>query len=346
MTVHCYTSFSLSYLSRARVLATSIRNHHPDWTIWAIVTDLPPEDFNLDEGGDFDHVIWAEDLFQDLGAAWFFQHNVVEVCTAVKGRAAQRILGEPGCTRLLYFDPDIAVFSDLGAILEALDIHSTLLTPHQLSPETDDIAIRDNEIASLHYGTFNLGFLGLANDDRARQVVDWWASRLERWCHDRLDIGVFVDQKWFNLVPCFFEGVGLLRHPGMNVASWNISQRHIDIATTGAITVNGAPLGFYHFTKIGGAGDAMTERYADGNLAVFELWSWYRLAIERHEDDRIPAGWWAYGAFEDGMPISMPMRRLYRQRQDLRQVFPEPFRSGPGTLQEWLAQRPFELEGL
>jgi hypothetical protein len=346
MTVHCYTSFSLAYLGRARVLAASLRTHHPDWKIWAILSDRPPEGFALDREGDFDHILWAEDLFEDLGEAWLFQHNVIELCTAVKGRAAQRILSQPGCTRLLYFDPDIAVFSDLSPVLDALDTHSTVLTPHQLTPETDDIAIRDNEIASLHYGTFNLGFLGLANDERARQVVDWWTSRLERWCHDRLDIGVFVDQKWFNLVPCFFEGVGILRHPGMNVASWNISQRHIDITTAGDITVNGAPLGFYHFTKIGGAGDTMTERYANGNIAVFELWAWYRLAIERHEDARIPAGWWGYGSFEDGAPIAMPMRRIYRQREDLRKAFPNPFRSGPGTLQSWLAERPFEWEGL
>jgi len=345
MTVHCYTSFSLSYLSRARVLAASLRKHHPDWKIWAIVTDLPPEGFMLDEGDDFDRVVWAEDLFHDLGSAWFFQHDVVEICTAVKGRAAQMILDSASCSRLLYFDPDIAALSDLTPILDALEVHSTILTPHQLAPETDDIAIRDNEVASLHYGTFNLGFLGLKNDASARMVVDWWADRLERWCHDRLDIGVFVDQKWFNLAPCYFEGVGILRHPGMNVASWNISQRHIDILGSGDITVNGEPLGFYHFTKIGGPGDQMTERYAAGNLAVFELWSWYRLALERHQDPRIPADWWAYGNFGDGAPIGKAMRRLYRERVDLREAFPDPFRSGPNSLQEGFIERPFELEG-
>jgi hypothetical protein len=345
MTVHCYTSFSLSYLSRARVLAASLRKQHPDWTLWAIVADIPPEGFVLEEGADFDRVVWASDLFGDLGPAWFFQHDVVEICTAVKGRAAQMILGSGSCTRLIYFDPDIAVFSDLGSILEALDVHSTVVTPHQLTPETDDIAIRDNEVASLHYGTFNLGFLGLANDARARKVVDWWADRLERWCHDRLDIGVFVDQKWFNLVPGFFDGVGILRHPGMNVASWNISQRHVEIRESGDITVNGEPLGFYHFTKIGGPGDQMTERYAAGNLAVFELWTWYRLALDRHREPGIPEGWWAYGIFEDGAPIAKPMRRLYRERLDLRKAFPEPFRSGPNSLQAWFAERPFELEG-
>lgn len=346
MTVHCYTSFSLSYLSRARVLAASIRKHHPDWTIWAIVADIPPDDLTLDEGDEFDRVVWAKDLFEDLGAAWFFQHDVVEICTAVKGRAAQMIFDSGTCSKLIYFDPDIAVFSDLTPILDALDVHSTVLTPHQLTPETDEIAIRDNEVASLHYGTFNLGFLGLTNDDRARQVVDWWSDRLERWCHDRLDIGVFVDQKWFNLAPCYFEGVGILRHPGMNVASWNISQRHIDIHGSGEITVNQEPLGFYHFTKIGGPGDQMTERYAGDNLAVFELWSWYRLALERHHEPRVPDGWWAYGTFEDGTLITNRMRRLYRERGDLRTAFPDPFRSGAGSLQTWFTAHPLELEDM
>lgn len=343
MQTHCYTSFSLAYLSRARVLAQSVRKFHPDWTLWAVISDRCPDGFEFGDTEPFDRVIWATDLFGEAGPAWFFRHNVVEACTGVKGRALQTILDAPDCGKVIYFDPDIAVFSDLSAIPDVLDDAAVALTPHQLHPETDDLAIRDNEIASLHYGTFNLGFLAIRNCATGRRVADWWAARLDDYCHDRLDIGVFVDQKWFNLVPCFFEGVEILRHPGYNVASWNISQRKLAITREGDITVNGAPLGFYHFTKIGGDGDVMTRRYAASNTDIHEIWTWYRLELERMAEPRIPPGWWAFGRFDDGQPVMDSMRRLYRARRDLQEAFPQPYLSGPGTLQAWFAANASEL---
>lgn len=334
MAIHCYTSFTFGYLSRARLLADTIRRHHPDWVIWAVITDEIPPDYD-DANEPFDKIVYTKDLFEDLGPAWIFAHTIVEVCTAVKGRALQKILNEPDVDSVVYFDPDIAVFSPLTSVVSALDESSIVLTPHQIDPEDDAEAIRDNEIASLHYGTFNLGFLAVRNDTTGHLLADWWARRLETYCLDRLEIGLFVDQKWFNLVPGFFDSVKVLRDPGLNVASWNISKRDLKISTDGSITVNGSPLGFYHFTKIGGPGDTMTERYARGRSDILEIWAWYRLAIAKREDLRIPDGWWAYGAFEDGTKITDDMRRVYGERSDLRAHFENPFRTGDEGYAAW-----------
>ena len=112
--------------------------------------------------------------------------------------------------------------------------------------------------------------------------------------------GVFVDQKWCNLIPCFFDDVKTLRDPGFNVASWNLSSREVRITDTGEIRVNGEPLRFFHFTKLGPVGDTMTRRYAGGNTDVYELWWWYRQEVEKYTDPAIPEGWWHYGVFADG----------------------------------------------
>ena len=42
MTVLCFSSFTFSYLDRARVLFHSLRKHHPDWELVALITDAPP----------------------------------------------------------------------------------------------------------------------------------------------------------------------------------------------------------------------------------------------------------------------------------------------------------------
>jgi hypothetical protein len=339
MSIHAFTSCSYSYLNRARVLASTLRHHHPDWVIWLVMTDKEPDGFSFDlEKEDYDHILTAEDLFADESERWLFGHDIVEACTAVKGRACVRILELENCEKLFYFDPDIAIFNPMTPVEDLLDTFSIILTPHQSDPDPKDqkFAIRDNEVTSLNYGIFNLGFVAIANDGEGRRFARWWDDRLTDWCHDRLDIGLFVDQKWCNLVPCFFDDVKVLRDPGFNVASWNLSQRTMRYDQEGTALINGVPLRFYHFTKLGPVGDTMTQRYARDNIEVYELWWWYRNEVMAASDVGIPKGWWYYGTFDNGMKIPKSVRELYRDRRDLREAFPTPFNSGDGSFHSWL----------
>jgi hypothetical protein len=339
MSVHAFTSFSYSYLNRARVLARSIRRHHPDWTLWAVLIDKVPDGFEYDlSKEEFDCLLTVEELFPEYTNRWLFGHDIVEACTAVKGQALLRIMSEPSAEKVIYFDPDIAIFNKLDPLVNLLEENSIVLTPHQLDPEdpSDLQAILDNEVASLDYGTFNLGFIGVNQDPEAHRFAQWWAERLKDWCHDRLDIGIFVDQKWCNLIPCFFNSVKILRDPGYNVASWNLSKRTMSYDAEGVARINGEPLRFYHFTKLGPTGDTMTRRYAKENSEIYELWEWYRNEVIKATDFRIPKGWWHYGTYDNGESIDKSARELYRHRQDLRAAFPDPFMTGQGSFFEWL----------
>ena len=74
--------------------------------------------------------------------------------------------------------------------------------------------------------------------------------------------------------------------------------RQISIFTfpsDGDIYVNGSPLRFFHFTKLGPIGRKMTERYAGNNTEVFELWRWYREQIDINVVESLPSGYWGYG---------------------------------------------------
>ncbi|WP_209318391.1 glycosyltransferase family protein [Falsiroseomonas selenitidurans] len=334
--VHAYTSFTYAYLSRARTLAASLRRRHPDWTLWAVMVDRPPPGFdNSAWAGEFDHVIDAEDLYPDGWSGWIFRHDIVEACTAVKGRALQHLLAS-GAEKVIYLDPDIAVFHDLAPIVRRLDTASIVLTPHQVEPNATDWAFADNEHTSMRYGIFNLGFLAVRNDATGRAMADWWAGCLKRACYDDVANGIFTDQKYCDHVPGLFPDVHVERDPGFNVASWNLSRRRLSIERGGDILVNGAPLRFYHFTKIGSAGDVMTDRYARGNLAVFEVWTWYKRAIASRALPGIPRGWWTYGTFSDGTPIPKAVRVLYRTRQDLMNHFTDPFTVTDDGFLPWL----------
>lgn len=328
MAIHAYTSFSYSYLSRARVWARSLKQQHHDWIIWAVITDKEPQHFNFDLSKEpFDKMISAEDLFGKETESWLFGHDIVEACTAVKGRALQHIMAQKSVEKVIYFDPDTAVFNTIAPIIKILDEYSIVLTPHQIDPEPieERTTIIDNEIGSLKWGVFNLGFVAVANDAEGIRFANWWADRLNDWCHDQVDAGIFVDQKWCNLVPCFFDKVKIIRDPGYNVASWNLSQRKITVDMHGNLLVNGQLLRFFHFTKLGPIGDTMTARYAKANIEVYEVWSAYRRWIERENEPRIPNGYWFYGYFGNGAKITKSLRESYRQRPDLRTAFQFPF---------------------
>jgi hypothetical protein len=157
------------------------------------------------------------------------------------------------------------------------------------------------------------------------RFAKWWSERLEVYCHDDPARGLFVDQRWCDHVPVFFDRVHILKDPGYNTASWNVNQRRIWIDGEGNVRSNESLLRFWHFTKLGPLGDTMTRRYARDQIVVYELWQWYRQQVAQATSPGIPEQYWAFGHFEDGTPIKRSHRLLYRDRKDLQLAFPNPF---------------------
>jgi hypothetical protein len=339
--VQCFTSASFSYLDRVRVLGETLRRHQPDWTFHLCLADEEPPGFTFDPAREpIDRVVRLGELGLPRPRQWIFGHALVELCTAVKGPMLWRLL-ERGADKVVYLDPDTALFADLGQIETLLEHHAAVLTPHLLAPEEALDAIRDNEIGCLKHGVYNLGFLAVTNTDEGRRFARWWRDRLLAFCFDDIPQGLFTDQRWCDLAPAFFPGVHILRDPGYNVASWNLSRRPITIGEDGVIRAGGRILRFFHFTKVNGPGGVMLERYGGAHLlAVLELLYWYRGRLEANAPAGLPPGWWAYGRYADGSAIPPAHRLAYRTRADLRERFPDPFDAGAEPLAAFLAGNP------
>jgi hypothetical protein len=302
----------------------------------APITDEPPPGFAFEPAAEpFDRLVWVRDLGIPDFAAWLFKHDVVEACTAVKGPFIHQACAS-GVDAIIYLDPDTALLGSLDPLETWLADHDILLTPHLTEPNTDHAAILDNDLSASRTGIFNLGFVAIRTSGEGARFARWWNDRLLDFCYDDMPAGLFVDQRWCDHVPALFENVKVIRDPGYNVASWNLSTRKVAVEKDGRITVNGALLRFWHFTKLGVVGDTMTKRYAGRNFPVYEIWAWYKRQVEAATDPAIPERWWAYGTYADGAPIEKRHRVLYRQRGDLQAAFPNPFASGPGSFQEWL----------
>ena len=346
----CFTSFSLGYLSRARLLADSLRRAHPDWRMVALLVDAMPADPG-DAFAPFDAVVAAEALGIADFAGWMFKHDLVEACTAVKAPMLRALL-QDGAERVIYLDPDIAVFHPLTGLMARLDDRSILLTPHQCAPSGTAQGVRDNELTTLQYGVYNLGFLAVRNDAAGRDFADWWTAMTHRACYDDVEHGIFTDQKYCDLVPGMFDGVDIARDPGCNVASWNLERRALRFAPDGSLAVSdgmsgaAASLKFYHFSKIGGIGDAMTARYAGDGTEVFEMVKWYKRRLRDFAVPGVGGIAWRYGYFANAVPIPRAARLLWRDRADLRSVFADPFAAHGDSFLAWLRrERPELLAG-
>lgn len=323
--VHCFTSASLAYADRALVLAQSLRRQHSDWTLWLCLVDRPPPGFSMDAlDAAFDRVVPVDELAVPDVEAWLFGHDVVEACTAVKGAMLLHLL-QRGAERVVYLDPDIAVFAPLDEVAQRLATADIVLTPHLLEPETSDAAVLDNEIGALKHGIYNLGFVAVSGSAEGWRFARWWAARLQDHCVDDIPGGLFTDQRWCDHVPVFFPGTHILRDPGYNVASWNVGRRPMTIAEDGIVWAAGVPLRFFHFTKFAGAGRTMLERHAGTGSALDEVMAWYGDALTRHASKGLPSSYWAFGHYADGQPIPREHRRMWRRDAALRARIPDPF---------------------
>ncbi len=322
----CFTSITSNYLPKARVLAASVKRNHPSAGFHLILSDTPPEGFDA-TAEPFDSVLLIEDLPIPALKPWIFKHSLVELCTAVKGVAAQEIVRRSGAAQVFYFDPDMVLFSGLDRLSEILADHSVALTPHLTAPETTQQGILDNEISALKHGVYNLGFVGInAASTEGRRFLDWWAARLLEFCYDDIPGGLFTDQRWVDLAPGFFDGIAILHDPQYNLATWNLSHRVATGSLTSGILVNGQPLSFYHFSGFdAGAQEAMLKRYGQSSPVLFDLREWYIDACRQQGQEQLGKLPCKFACFDNGEPISRLHRLLYRSRTDLQTAFPDPF---------------------
>ena len=238
-----FTIAARNFIPYARALHASLIRHHPDVQFVLALCDL---DTGFDHGTLPFEVLNLAELRDTRVWAMAERYDISELCTAIKPLVFQVLMDRHPGAAIVYFDPDIWVTGPLVE-LERLLIAGAqaVLTPHVIEPSRVPELRGDH--AMLRYGIYNLGFLALREGAPARHLLAWWAQRLERDCRIDLAWGLYVDQKWADLFPALMDRVAVLRHPGYNVAYWNVLERDVR-RTAAGWHVNGQPLRFVHFS--------------------------------------------------------------------------------------------------
>lgn len=240
-----FTICATNYLARAKVLGDSLLLHNPEYRFVIVVADrLAGVDLRGFEAFD---VLAIEDLDLPQLAGMTQRYNAIELCTAVKPACFDLLLRRhPQSETVLYFDPDMMIASPLVPLEQSMARGDILLTPHFSVPVfSKPLPV---EFVVLPAGVYNLGFIGLRRCANTAAFLHWWALRLEEHCRSYHKHGLFYDQSWVNFAPVFFERVVVDKHPGFNMAFWNLHERRLSRQGSRYLVNDGDPLVFFHFS--------------------------------------------------------------------------------------------------
>jgi hypothetical protein len=323
-----------NYLPMARVVADSFTRSHPDVPFFVLLTD--EVDGYFEPQREPFHLLTLADVGMADRASARFACSRQELAVRAKPHLLRHLLDE-GFQRAVFLDPDILVLGRLSSLFDALLQHPVVLTPHFVSPPADlDL---ERELNVLQAGVFNGGCVGVSADSVARRFLTWWLARIVEYGTHDVEQGVYYDQRWLDLAFTLFDGVHAHRDATYDVAYWNLPEREVRVEGD-RVLVNDHPCAFFHFSGYDPDQPTQTTRHsarlpvsATGPAApLFERYGQLLEAAGHSEAKSWP---YAYGHFDNGVPIPDIARRIYREL-DPHHPFDDPARTGPNSFYAWL----------
>jgi glycosyltransferase involved in cell wall biosynthesis len=243
-----FTITSKNYVSYARTVLNSVAKLHPEYALFLCLADEPGNGFDMD--GEPFMIVPSSALDIPCFLDMTVRYDVLEFNTAVKPFMFQWLYDSTEVDNVIYFDPDLHLYQRLDDLTAELDKGAAaVLTPHLCGPLVRDGCLPDDQ-SMLQAGVFNLGFIATRRSEESRSFIDWWGEKLRTGARVDLAKGLFTDQKWCDLAPCFMPNLKVLHDPGYNAAYWNLAQRELTLDDDGKCLVNGRPLVFFHFSGI------------------------------------------------------------------------------------------------
>jgi hypothetical protein len=242
---HAYcTYFDSGYLSRGLALIDSLRANGDHSPVWVLALD--------DEARAYLDAAHIPNVFtlaiSDIEAAepellpLKASRSRMEYYFTSTPLLMRWVLGRqdnPTETTVIYLDSDLYFFDDPDLVLQALGAGSVGIIEHRYP------ARLEKRLAK--YGRFNVGWVGVKGDANGLACLDWWASRTLEWCFDVPSDGRYADQGYLDSFPELFDGVVILRDPGLNLAPWNTARYPLALDSTGRVIVGDSALVFFHF---------------------------------------------------------------------------------------------------
>ena len=135
-------------------------------------------------------------------------------------------LFQEGFDEVLFLGADVYFTASFLSVLNEYT-GSALFTPHITAPMPLDGCYPTT--MNVHAtGQLNSDFVLWRKCDETIKFLEWQAAMMEVVCKDDIKNGHFFDQVYLSYAPYFMGSAVIFKHPGFNVAYWNLPQRRLN----------------------------------------------------------------------------------------------------------------------
>jgi hypothetical protein len=233
------TLFDSGYLLKGLAMVRSLAQHCPNLHIYVLCMDAQAqqllEQLNLPY---LTCISLSEVETEDLLKAKA-DRGVAEYCWTLSAGFTWHVMNQyPEIDMLTYVDADLLFYSSVHPLFEEIGNSSIAIIEHRFTER-----LKDREVN----GRFCVEWVSFRRDEQGMACLLRWREQCIDWCYYRLEDGKMGDQKYLDEWPSRYSACHILMHPGAGIAPWNYAQYKFGSDDSGAITVNGAALIFYHF---------------------------------------------------------------------------------------------------
>ncbi len=146
---------------------------------------------------------------------------------------------------VVYIDNDLVFYNYPIELVQLVDKYKFVLHPHFY----DNTPINPLWFeANFWVGLYNAGILGVGKN--GAEILTWWSTCCLYNMKRKSYRGLFDDQKYLDLIPIAFEDIAINKHPGYNIAGWNIELNKRSIINNKVVIRDNYPLVCIHFAPL------------------------------------------------------------------------------------------------
>jgi len=320
------TVATANYMPQTLAFFASVIEHNPHInSYFVLITDIDSEQqISYQEKMDtlfptgLVTVITASDCgFGDQIANLSFYYTALELCCALKPALFRYINEQTDIQSWLYIDNDMHCVDSLETTFAAFEQQSILITSERNKPHST----LEVDCMLLGAGGFNAGVIGITRSECATHFINWFSQILLEHCFDNwrvpieqqihLKHGLFADQKWLNLVPCYFDNVVIHRDRGANLCQWALENDAITLKDN-QVYCGDDLVSLLHLSHWSKDNPRVWQQRQFTSEEDWDLIIQSRIdLIEKYENLQLFPSEYGYARFTDNCLISLRDRRAY-----------------------------------
>lgn len=157
---------------------------------------------------------------------------------------------------VIFLGSDVVFYSCPNELFEK---HKAIAIPHIISPIPFVGSFPNMESIPVT-GHLNTDIVKWTSHPDIIKFLEWQDNTHKNYCIQTN--GIFLDQTWLNCLPFFVDGVKILRHPGYNLAYFNLKERNVTKNKRGnKYLVNEKPLICAQFSGFDSGKPEVLSRY-------------------------------------------------------------------------------------